>query len=171
MVKKIIIKSVVAKFQSIHLFKNTKLVCFFLMILRSFFNLILHEVHFAISQSKVPRFDLMSLTTGHYTSPQNRFLYSCATSDCTNMRQQVVQLYFIIKLCTGLPLIIAAHTFHVCMDLLLSGSDIILFFYFIFFIVSIFLYIVNFLYILLVDFFGLDFINEVIHHDLFSRFF
>ena len=34
--------------------------------------------HFAVSQSKVPRFDLMlSLTTGHYTSPQNRFLYSC----------------------------------------------------------------------------------------------
>ena len=34
--------------------------------------------HFAISQSKVPQNDLMSsLTTGHYTSPQNRFLYSC----------------------------------------------------------------------------------------------
>ena len=33
--------------------------------------------HFAISQSKVTRFDLMlSLTTFHYTSPQNRFLYS-----------------------------------------------------------------------------------------------
>ena len=34
--------------------------------------------YFAISQSKVPHFDLMLLiTTGHYTSPQNRFLYSC----------------------------------------------------------------------------------------------
>ena len=34
--------------------------------------------HFAVSQSKVPRNDLMSsLTTSHYPSPQNRFLYSC----------------------------------------------------------------------------------------------
>ena len=40
--------------------------------------------HFAISQSKVPHFDLMSsLTTGHYTSPQNRFLYSCAPDQNT----------------------------------------------------------------------------------------
>ena len=38
--------------------------------------------HFTISQSKVPHFDLMSLlTTGHYTSPQNWFLYSCAITN------------------------------------------------------------------------------------------
>ena len=34
--------------------------------------------YFAISQSKVPGFDLMlSITTSINTSPQNRFLYSC----------------------------------------------------------------------------------------------
>ena len=34
--------------------------------------------YFAISQSNVPRFDLMLLiTSGITTSPQNRFLYSC----------------------------------------------------------------------------------------------
>ena len=34
--------------------------------------------YFAISQSKVPQFDLMSsITTVINTSPQNRFLYSC----------------------------------------------------------------------------------------------
>ena len=34
--------------------------------------------YFAVSQSKVPRFDLMlSITSGITNSPQNRFLYSC----------------------------------------------------------------------------------------------
>ena len=34
--------------------------------------------YFAVSQSKVPCFDLMSsITSGITTSPQNRFLYSC----------------------------------------------------------------------------------------------
>ena len=36
--------------------------------------------YFAVSQSKVPRFDLMSsITSGITTSPQNRFLYSCVS--------------------------------------------------------------------------------------------
>ena len=35
--------------------------------------------YFAISQFKVPHFDLMlSINSGITTSPQNRFLYSCA---------------------------------------------------------------------------------------------
>ena len=43
---------------------------------------------FAISQSKVPCFDLMlSITTGHYTSPQNRSY------------TDVDMLYFVANLC------------------------------------------------------------------------
>ena len=40
-----------------------------------------HPTHyFAISQSKVPRFDLMSsITTGINTRSQNQFLYSCVS--------------------------------------------------------------------------------------------
>ena len=44
-----------------------------------------HQTHeFAISQSKVPRFDLMSsITSGITPSPQNRFLYSCVPNPDT----------------------------------------------------------------------------------------
>ena len=38
--------------------------------------------YFAVSQSKVPPFDLMSsITSGITTSPQNRFLYSCGEKE------------------------------------------------------------------------------------------
>ena len=51
--------------------------------------------HFAISQSKVPQNDLMSsLTTGHYTSPQNWFLYSCDMLNTLKISRSNTMLFF-----------------------------------------------------------------------------
>ena len=49
--------------------------------------------YFAVSQSKVPRFDLISLlTTGVNPRPQNRFLYSCDI--CTYNRSTSFEVLF-----------------------------------------------------------------------------
>ena len=53
--------------------------------------------HFAISQSKVPHFDLMpSITTVINTSPQNRFLYSCGISFLSIYLSIYISIYLYI---------------------------------------------------------------------------
>ena len=52
--------------------------------------------HFAMSQSKGPHFDL---TTGHYTSPQNQFLYSCdQMTNVTNLTTLCLSMEWLLCL-------------------------------------------------------------------------